>query len=61
MTVSTGEVTVAKVLGDIAMETQSGEKTKLLNVLYVPTLKRNLLSTNVFTSQGEMLYADSEK
>ena len=61
VTVSTGEVTVAKVLGDIAMETQSGEKMKLLNVLYVPTLKRNLLSTNRFTSQGAMLYADSEK
>ena len=61
VTVSTGEVTIAKIVGDLKLESKSGEKVKLLNVLYVPSLKRNLLSTNKFTDQGAKLYADNEK
>ena len=61
VTVSTGEVTTAKTVGDIVLKTQSGEKVKLLDVLYVPTLKRNLLSTNRFTEKGAVLMADNEK
>ena len=61
VTVSTGEVTIAKLVGDLKLESKSGEKVKLLNVLYVPSLKRNLLSTNRFTDRGAKLYADNEK
>ena len=61
MTVSTGETTIAKLVGDLKLESKSGEKVKLLNVLYVPSLKRNLLSMNRFTDLGATMYADNEK
>ena len=61
VTVSTGEVTTATTVGDVVLKTESGEKIKLLEVLYVPTLKRNLLSTNRFTDKGAQLFANSER
>ena len=61
VTVSTGEVTVATTVGDITLFSEKGERVKLLNVLYVPSAKRNLLSTNKFTQAGAELYADKEK
>ena len=59
--VSTGEVTTATTVGDIVLKSESGEKIKLLYVLHVPTLKRNLLSMNQFTDKGAQLFANSEK
>ena len=61
VTVSTGEVTVATTIGDVTLISMKGEKVKLLNVLHVPSAKRNLLSTNRFTQAGAEMYVDKEK
>ena len=61
VTVSTGEVAVARVMGDIEMISEKGEKFKLLNVLYLPSVKRNLLSTNRFTRKGDELVANNKR
>ena len=61
VTVSTGEATTATVRGDLDMISDRGEKMTLLNVLYVPSVKRNLLSTNKFIQRGAILLANEEK
>ena len=61
VTVSTGEVNTAKTVGDIMLKTENGKKIKLLDVLCIPTLKRNLLSTNCFTDKGAQLFTNSER
>ena len=61
MTVTTGEVVVARVMGDIEMISEKGEKFKLLNILYLPSVKRNQLSTNRFTQKGPESFANNER
>ena len=61
VTVSTGEVNTAKTVGDVMLKTKNGKKIKLLDVLCIPTLKRNLLSTNCFTDKGAQLFTNSER
>ena len=61
VTVSTGETTVATVKGDIEMISEIGEKFRLKDVLYVPSVRRNLLSTNKFTNEGCTMIANREK
>ena len=61
VTDSTGEVTTTKTVRDVMLKTENGEKIKLLYVLYVPTLKQNLLSTNCFTDKSAQLFANSER
>ena len=54
VTVSTGETTLATLKGDIDMVSENGEKFRLKDVLYVPSVHRNLLSTNKFTNEDCM-------
>ena len=54
-------MTTAKTVGNVMLKTENGEKIKLLDVLYVPTLKRNLLSTIRFTDKGAQLFANSKR
>ena len=61
VTVSTGETTFATVKGDIEMISEIGEKFRLKDVLYVPSVRRNLLSTNKFTNEGCTMIANREK
>ena len=61
VTVSTGEITMATTVGDIILISEKGEKVKLLNVLYVPSANRNLLSTNRFTQISAELFANKER
>ena len=61
VTVSTREETTATTVGDVVLKPGSGEKIKILGILYVPTLKRNLLSTNHFTDNGVLQFANSER
>ena len=58
--VSTGEMTTEKFIGDIDMLSGSGEKFRLENVLYVPSVQKNL-STNRLTNKGATMYTDGEK
>ena len=46
---------------EIEMISEKGEKFKLLNVLYLPSVKRNLLSTNRFTQKGVELFANNKR
>ena len=52
VTVSTGEMTTAKFMGDIDMLSGNGEKFRLENVLYIPSVQKNLFSTCRFYKQG---------
>ena len=61
VTVSTGETTLATLKGDIEMISDFGEKFRLKDVLYAPSVRRNLLSTNKFTNEGCTMIANREK
>ena len=53
-------MTTAKYMRDIDMLSGSGEKFRLENVLYVPSVQKNLFSTCRFTNKGAKMFADSE-
>ena len=59
--VSNGEVVVAKVRGDVELKVANDQKIILCDVLYVPSLHRNLISTNKVTMKGGKMTADSSK
>ncbi len=58
VTISTGEVTTAKFKGDLDLVSDNGKKNVLLDILYIPSMKRNLLATNKFIQKGAFLVAN---
>ena len=59
--VSSGEVMYGTVKGYLEWVLSSGKKLKLSDVLYVPGLHRNLISTNKLTMKGGKIIADRKK
>ena len=59
--VSSGEIVYGTVKGDVDLLLSSGRKLQLRDVLYVPSLHRNLISTNKLTMKGGKMMADSTK
>ncbi len=49
------------VKGDVELVLSSGRKLKLYDVLYVPGLHRNLISTNKLTMKGGKMMTDSKR
>lgn len=54
-------MTTATTVGNVVLKSKGGEKIKFLDVLNIPTLKRNLLSTNCFTDKVAQIFANSER
>ena len=57
--VSNGDTVTATVRGDVELKVENGQRMILRDVLYVPSLHRNLISTNKITMKGGKMVADS--